>query len=117
MQRLESEISFLRSDLPKKIKKINFVKSLVTSHMFREKFRFYYENVGKIPRTSSKKMIVTTKFCSSGHVSEIDDVIYEQVPTKSKDQADSLNAFSVSDDSRNNNKKVNIQQRDIFNNI
>ena len=52
--------------------------------MFREKFRFSYENVGKIPRTSSKKMIVTTKFCSSGHVSEIDDVIYEQVPNEIK---------------------------------
>lgn len=42
---------------------------------------------------------------------------YEQVPTKSKDQADSLNAFSVIDDSRNNNKKVNVQQGDISNNI
>ena len=73
------------------------------------------ERIRVLVRT--KKMIVTTKFCSSGNVSERDDVIYEQVPTKSKDQADSLNAFSVIDDSRNNNKKVNVQQGDISNNI
>ena len=66
--------------------------------MFHENVHGPYKNVETNPGISSRKIIGTTEFCSSGHVFDRDEVIdfhinYEQVPTKdrkSKDQAKSL---------------------------
>ena len=73
--------------------------------MFHEKFHGPSKNVETNPRISSRKIIGTTEFGSSGHVSDRDDVIdfhinYEQVPTKdakSKDQAKSLKSDEQSE--------------------
>ena len=88
----------------------------------------FHINVDTNPRISPSTIIGTTKSCSFGQASNINDVIDfhtndEQVPTKeakSKDQANSLkhdtqletNTFSVTDETKNN-KKDNIQQEDI----
>ena len=66
--------------------------------MSHENVHVPYKNVEKNPRISPSKIIGTTKFCSSGEVSNSDDVIdfhinYEQVPRKDaklKDQTNSL---------------------------
>ena len=121
MQALESEINFQRSEFQEK-------NTQVTSYMLHDNVHFPYKTVETNPCISPSKIIGTTEFCSSGQVSNKDDVIdfhvnYEQVPTKdakSKDQANSLkhdvqpetNTFSVTDETKNN-KKVNIQQEHI----
>ena len=66
--------------------------------MLHDNVHFPYKTVETNPCISPSKIIGTTEFCSSGQVSNKDDVIdfhvnYEQVPTKdakSKDQANSL---------------------------
>ena len=86
---------FLRSKLHEKNA---LVKFLVTSHMLHENAHVPYKNAEANPCTGSRKIISTKEFCSSGHVSDGDDVVdfhinYEHVPTKdtkSKDQAKSL---------------------------
>ena len=65
IQTLESEINILRSELQEKNA---LVKSLVTSYML-------HENVETNPRISPSKIIGATEFCSSGQVSNSDDVI------------------------------------------
>ena len=125
IQTLESETNFLRIKLKEKNV---LVKSLATSHMLHENVHVTYKNVETNPRISPSKIIGATEFYSSAQVSNSDDVIdfhinYEQIPTKdaeSKDQANLLkhdvssetNTFSVTDETKNN-EKVNIQQEDI----
>ena len=83
IQTLESEINFLRSELQQKNV---LVKSLVTSHMLHVNVHVpYKKNVETNPRISAR-VICTTEFCSSGQVSNRDDVIdfhidYQQIPT------------------------------------
>ena len=84
MQSLESEINFLRSELQEKN---TLVKSLVTSHMLHENVHVPYKNVETNPCISPSKIIGATEFCSSGQVSNSDDVTdfhinYEQIATK-----------------------------------
>ena len=50
------------------------VKSLVTSHMFHENVHVPYKNVKTNRRISPRKIIGTTEFCSSGQVSNRDDL-------------------------------------------
>ena len=88
--------------------------------MFHENVHGPYKNVETNPRISSRKIIGTKEFCSSGHVFDRNDVIdfhinYEQVSTKdakSKDQAKSLkrdeqsetNTSFVTDEPKSNQK-------------
>ena len=97
------------------------VKSLVTSHMLHENVHVPYKNVETNPRISPSKIIGATEICSSGQVSNSDDVTdfhinYEQIATKDAkakhDVPSETNTFSVTDE-RKNNIKVNIQQEDI----
>ena len=55
--------------------------------MFHENVHVPYKNLETNPRIGPRKIIGTAEFCSSGHVSDRDDVIdfqinYEPVPTK-----------------------------------
>ena len=118
MQSLESEINFLRSELQEKN---TLVKSLVTSHMLHENVHVPYKNVETNPCISPSKIIGATEFCSSGQVSNSDDVTdfhikYEQIATKdakTKHELPSeINTFSFTDEMKNNTK-VNIHQEDI----
>ena len=86
--------------------------------MLHENIHVPYKNVETNPLINPSKIIGATGFCSSGQVSNSDEVIdfhinYEQIPTKdakSKDQANSLNhdvlseinTFSVTDETKNN---------------
>ena len=97
------------------------VKSLVPSHMLHENVHVPYKNAETNPRISPSKIIGATEFCSSGQVSNSDDVTdfyinYEQIATKDAkakhDAPSETNTFSVTDE-RKNNTKVNIQQEDI----
>ena len=88
----------------------------------------YKINIETNPRISPCKIIGAIKFCSSGQVSNSDDVIefhinYPQIPTKeakSKNQFNSskydvpsgTNIFSVTDETKSNTK-ANVQQEDI----
>ena len=99
-------------------KKNALVKSLVPSLVLHENIHVPYKNVETNPLINPSKIIGATGFCSSGQVSNSDEVIdfhinYEQIPTKdakSKDQANSLNhdvlsetnTFSVTDETKNN---------------
>ena len=126
IQTLEIEINFLRSELQEKNALVKFT---VTSHMLHENVHVpYKKNVETNPRLSPSKIIGATEFCSSGQVSNSDDIIdfhinYPQIPTKdakSKDQDNSLkhdvpsgtNTFSATDETKNNTK-ANVQQQDI----
>ena len=75
IQTFESEINFLSSELQEKNA---LVKSLVTSHMLHENVPFMLhikKNVETNPHISPNKIIGATEFCSSGQVSNSDDVI------------------------------------------
>ena len=108
IQTLESEINFRRCEL----QEINaLVKSLVTSYIFHENVHVPYKNVETNPRISPSKIIGTTEFCSSGQISNSDDVTdfhinYEQIPTKDAkskhDVPSETNTFSVTDETKNN---------------
>ena len=81
-----------------------------------------YKNDETNPCISPSKIVRATEFCSSGQVSNNDDVTdfhinYEQILTKdAKSKHDvppsETNTFSVTDETKNNTK-VNIQQEDI----
>ena len=118
IQSLEREINFLRSELQEKNV---LVKSLVTSHMLPENVHAPYKTAETNPCISPSKIIGATEFCSSGQVSNSDDVTdfhinYEQIATKDAkakhDVLSETNTFSVTDETKNNTK-VNIQQEDI----
>ena len=72
IQSLEREINFLRSELQEKNV---LVKSLVTSHMLPENVHAPYKTAETNPCISPSKIIGATEFCSSGQVSNSDDVI------------------------------------------
>ena len=78
-------------------------------------------NVEPNPRISPRKTIDATVFCSSGQISNSDDLIdfhinYEQIPKKDAklkhEFPSETNTFSVTDELKNN-IKVNIQLEDI----
>ena len=95
--------------------------------MLHENLHVPYKNVETNPRISPAEIIGATEFCSSGQVSNSDDVTdfhihYDVIPTKdakSKHDIPSENiAFSVTDETKKNKIKkylikVNIQQEDI----
>ena len=97
------------------------VKSLVTSYILHENVLVPYKNVETNPRISPSKIIGATEFCSSGQVSNSNDVAdfhinYEQIAVKDAkakhDVPSGTSTFSVTDETKNNTK-VNIQQEDI----
>ena len=78
-------------------------------------------NVEPNPRISPRKTIDATVFCSSGQISNSDDLIdfhvnYEQIPKKDAklkhEFPSETNTFSVTDELKNN-IKVNTQQEDV----
>ena len=89
--------------------------------MLHENVHVPYKNFEMNPRISPSKIIGATEFCSSGQVSNSDDVTdfhinYEQIATKDAkakhDVLSETNTFFVTDETKNN-AKVNIQQVDI----
>ena len=82
--------------------------------MLHENLHVPYKNVETNPRISPAEIIGATEFCSSGQVSNSDDVTdfhihYEQIPTKdakSKHDVPSENiAFSVTNETKKKKKK------------
>ena len=89
------------------------VKSLVTSEIFHENAHVIYKNVEASPCITLRKIIGTKVFSSSGHISDVDDVIkitnkFQQKIRNQKiklthDEKLETNTFSVTDEARKNN--------------